>query len=76
MGTKKNISFHSFLENLDNFDNMWKGEYEAATITNAFYNGLFAFGGWNYLNFVTEELQDPFKYFIDTLLYWYRDEMN
>lgn len=27
----------------------------------AFYNGLYAYGGWNYLNFVTEEMKDPAK---------------
>lgn len=47
--------------NVQNFEDMWEGEYNLANIGFAFYNGLFAFGGWNYLNFVTEELQDPYK---------------
>jgi amino acid transporter len=27
----------------------------------SFYQGLFAYNGWNYLNYVVEELQDPYK---------------
>lgn len=45
---------------LENFREPWEGNYNLSNIALAFYSGLFAFGGWNYLNFVTEELQNPF----------------
>lgn len=50
-----------FISDTNNFANAWEGNYQPTSIAKAFYNGLFAFGGWNYLNFVTEELQDPYK---------------
>jgi hypothetical protein len=43
------------------YQNAFEGKYDPTSITLAFYSGLFAFGGWNYLNFVTDELQNPYK---------------
>ena len=34
-------------------------ETDITKIALSFYSGLFAYNGWNYLNFVIEELQDP-----------------
>jgi hypothetical protein len=45
----------------ENFEEPFAGNYTPTSITLAFYSGLFAFGGWNYLNFVTDELQNPYK---------------
>merc|ERR1719348_2484073 len=36
-------------------------EDDFTKIALSFYSGLFAYNGWNYLNFVIEELQDPVK---------------
>jgi len=36
-------------------------ETQPGQICLAFYSGIYSYAGWNYLNFMTEELQDPFK---------------
>ncbi|XP_022198118.2 large neutral amino acids transporter small subunit 1 [Nilaparvata lugens] len=53
--------YHIFTGGTSNFENAFEGKYDVGSIALAFYSGLFAFGGWNFLNFVTEELQDPYK---------------
>lgn len=34
-------------------------EYEVGLLALSFLQGSFAYGGWNFLNYVTEELVDP-----------------
>ncbi|XP_076364511.1 Y+L amino acid transporter 2-like [Tachypleus tridentatus] len=41
-----------------NFDG---SETDVTKIALSFYSGLFAYNGWNYLNFVIEELKDPHR---------------
>ncbi|KAK9870588.1 hypothetical protein WA026_008151 [Henosepilachna vigintioctopunctata] len=47
--------------NTHNYDKAFRGNFDLTDIALGFYSGLFAFGGWNFLNFVTEELQDPYR---------------
>lgn len=54
--------YHLSTGNTQNFQNPFvETKLGAASIATAFYQGLFSFAGWNCLNFVTEELQDPYK---------------
>jgi hypothetical protein len=45
------------------------GEFGAAGLSLALYKGLFAYAGWNFLNYVTAELKDPEKWVIYLLVY-------
>lgn len=48
--------------NTGNLQNMFEGTTtDPGIICLSFYSGLFSYAGWNYLNFVTEELKNPFR---------------
>uniref|UniRef100_A0A8D8LKH1 Y+L amino acid transporter 2 n=1 Tax=Cacopsylla melanoneura TaxID=428564 RepID=A0A8D8LKH1_9HEMI len=43
------------------FDDPWKNtETNVGKIAISFYAGIFSYSGWNYLNFMTEELKNPY----------------
>jgi len=43
------------------FDTMWEGSAtDPGQIAVSFYQGIFSYAGWNYLNFMTEELKEPY----------------
>ncbi|KAH8351653.1 hypothetical protein KR059_010641 [Drosophila kikkawai] len=48
--------------NTEHWDQPFAGSLQTpGYIALAFYSGLFSYSGWNYLNFVTEELKDPYR---------------
>lgn len=52
MATGKNESFSGAFDNVSSNPSM---------IASAFYAGIYSFTGWNYLNYMTEELKEPYK---------------
>lgn len=54
--------YHLATGHVDNYRKPFEGtNLDVAAFATAFYQGLFSFAGWNYLNFVVEELQEPYK---------------
>ncbi|MEJ1289011.1 solute carrier family 7 (cationic amino acid transporter y+ system) member 9 [Cricetulus griseus] len=48
--------------NTKNFQNSFEGaQTSVGAISLAFYNGLWAYDGWNQLNYITEELRNPYR---------------
>ncbi|XP_068621121.1 large neutral amino acids transporter small subunit 1 isoform X2 [Battus philenor] len=54
--------WYLFSGHTENLENMMEGTItKPGEIAIAFYSGLFSYSGWNYLNFVTEELKEPYR---------------
>lgn len=50
------------LGNVSNFEKPFENSTtDPGKLAVAFYSGIFSYAGWNYLNFMTEELKDPYK---------------
>lgn len=56
-------TFHQYISGYDqSFKNPFNGTTKSISdIGYAFYGGLWAFDGWNNLNYVTEELKNPIR---------------
>lgn len=53
---------YMMLGNTQNFDDPFENsETDPGKLAVAFYSGIFSYAGWNYLNFMTEELRDPYR---------------
>ncbi|KAM5157285.1 solute carrier family 7 member 13-like [Mantella aurantiaca] len=56
------IEFATNAEATMPFENAFIGRVpNAAQTAEAFYQGLYAYGGWNYLNYMAEEIKNPSK---------------
>ncbi|KAG7311388.1 hypothetical protein JYU34_002430 [Plutella xylostella] len=54
--------WYLFSGHTENLQSMMTGTNTSpSAIAIAFYTGLFSYSGWNYLNFVTEELKEPYR---------------
>ncbi|XP_050717904.1 Y+L amino acid transporter 2-like [Eriocheir sinensis] len=54
--------YHLAAGNTKNYDNIfYNTNWSVTGISTAFYQGLFSFAGWNTLNFVVEEVREPYK---------------
>ncbi|XP_065567243.1 large neutral amino acids transporter small subunit 2-like isoform X2 [Artemia franciscana] len=54
--------YQLFCDGLTKFYNPFEGtSTDPGQIAVSFYSGIFSYAGWNYLNFMTEELKDPYK---------------
>lgn len=53
----------------ENFENAFENtNTDPGKIAVAFYSGIFSYSGWNYLNFMTEELKNPYVWAFNALL--------
>lgn len=47
---------------MENFERPFENtETDIGKLSVAFYSGIFSYAGWNYLNFMMEELRDPYR---------------
>ncbi|XP_063848960.1 Y+L amino acid transporter 2-like [Scylla paramamosain] len=54
--------YHLASGHTENYQKMfYNTNWSVTGISTAFYQGLFSFAGWNTLNFVVEELKEPYK---------------
>lgn len=54
--------FYMGMGHVENFENAFENtETDPGKLSIAFYSGIFSYAGWNYLNFMTEELKEPYK---------------
>lgn len=55
--------YHVFIRgHTENLQNPFRdSKFEISAIALSFYSGLFSYSGWNYLNFLTEEVKNPYR---------------
>lgn len=54
--------WHLATGHVEHFQDPMQGtQLQPGYIALSFYSGLFSYSGWNYLNYVTEELKDPYR---------------